>query len=90
MSASAKHRLIRQLPEKYHMIQWSLQGNQKFPLTSLVYRASSRTDRAAQRNSVSRTPFLPPTPHQKKKKMILSILPHLNVLGLATILLVDM
>jgi hypothetical protein len=32
MSASAKHPLIRQLPEKHHMTQLNLQRNQKFPL----------------------------------------------------------
>jgi hypothetical protein len=32
MSASAKHPLTRQLPEKHHMAQLGLQGNQKFPL----------------------------------------------------------
>ena len=32
VSASAKHLLMRQFPEKYHMTQLSLQQNQKFPL----------------------------------------------------------
>ena len=32
VSASAKHPLIRQFPEKHHMAQLSLQRNQKFPL----------------------------------------------------------
>ncbi|XP_076794211.1 pleckstrin isoform X2 [Arvicanthis niloticus] len=35
MSASAKHLLIRQLPEKHHMAQLSLQTNQKFLLEEL-------------------------------------------------------
>ena len=34
-SASAKHPLIRQLPEKYHETQLSLQRNQKLPLQTL-------------------------------------------------------
>ena len=34
-SASAKRPLIRQFPEKYHMTQPSLHGNQKFPLYPL-------------------------------------------------------
>jgi hypothetical protein len=34
VSASIKHPLTRQLPEKYHLTQLSFQRNQKFPLKS--------------------------------------------------------
>jgi hypothetical protein len=37
MSASGKHSLERQLPEKHHMAVWSFHGNLKFPLQASVF-----------------------------------------------------
>jgi hypothetical protein len=37
VSASAKHPLIRQFPEKHHMIQLGLQRNHKFPLHNILW-----------------------------------------------------